>query len=557
MRHNKENEGSTKPKVIIIGGGVSGLSAGIYAQKCGFDVTIVESHRIAGGNCASWKRNGYQFEGGLHWLGGSKAGTPLNRAWRHVGALDDGVVIHTDEPFVEYRHETGTICLYRDTAKTEQHLLALAPQDSRIIRSFCRGIKTMSLLPTTLTDIKGVKVTGKKETESLGDLIKTLRALRVLLKYSKIVREDYAKRFTHPGLSEFIQAIPGEQQGIGMLMMTMGSLAGGDGGFPEGGSVPFVQRMVRTFEACGGTLLLSTRALKVVVKQGKAVGVEVRGKGGITGKPVQTDCVRAGMESADAKPGPAGESNADAETRLASANNTSAEASLLKADAVIVASDTMKADALFSEPLQSVWLAKIRAITSPTSAVLVSLGINCDLSRHAKGFIMRFPQPLRYADKQVEYVLVSNYAGDQNYAPAGKTVLTMQLPGDTYDFWVQARAEGRYVAEKRNIQEQVERALTEQIPEIAGCIEVCDIATPLTYERYCDNWRGSWMTEITSALEARPYPPTVDNISALYFCGHRMMPPGGYPPAILSARTAVQHLCKDTGTVFVSEEGHS
>jgi len=513
MSHSEKSEENARPKVIIIGGGVSGLSAGIYAQKCGFDVTIVEGHRIAGGNCTSWKRKGYQFEGGLHWLGGSKAGTPLNKAWRHVGALDDSVVIHTDEPFVEYRHETGTICLFRDTAKTEQHLLALAPQDSKIIRLFCRGIKTMSLLPTTLTDIKGVKVTGKKETESPGNLIKTLRALRVLLKYSKIAREDYAKRFIHPGLSEFIRAIPGEQQGIGMLMMTMGSLAGGDGGFPEGGSVPFVQRMVRTFEDCGGTLLLSTRALKVVVEQGRAVAVEVQG-------------------------------------------NVNAETILLKADAVIVASDTMKAEALFSEPLKSAWLTKMRATTSPTSAVLVSLGINCDLSKQPKGFIMRFRQPLRYADKQVEYVLVSNYAKDSHYAPVGKTVLTMQLPGDTYDFWAQAKANGRYAAEKQSIQEQVERALAEQIPEIDGCIEVCDIATPLTYERYCDNWRGSWMTEITSALEARPYPPTIDNISALYFCGHRIMPPGGYPPAVLSARTAVQHLCKDAGTIFVSEERH-
>ena len=27
-------------KVIVIGGGIAGLSAGIYAKKCGFDVVI-------------------------------------------------------------------------------------------------------------------------------------------------------------------------------------------------------------------------------------------------------------------------------------------------------------------------------------------------------------------------------------------------------------------------------------------------------------------------------------------------------------------------------------
>ena len=37
-------------KVIVVGAGVSGLSAGIYAALAGFDVTVCEKHRVAGGN---------------------------------------------------------------------------------------------------------------------------------------------------------------------------------------------------------------------------------------------------------------------------------------------------------------------------------------------------------------------------------------------------------------------------------------------------------------------------------------------------------------------------
>ena len=33
-------------KVIIIGGGIAGLSAGVYARRSGFDVTILEQHTI-------------------------------------------------------------------------------------------------------------------------------------------------------------------------------------------------------------------------------------------------------------------------------------------------------------------------------------------------------------------------------------------------------------------------------------------------------------------------------------------------------------------------------
>jgi hypothetical protein len=51
-----------------------------------------------------------------------------------------------------------------------------------------------------------------------------------------------------------------------------------------------------------------------------------------------------------------------------------------------------------------------------------------------------------------------------------------------------------------------------------------------------------------------PYPAVVKGLSGVYFAGHRMMPPGGLPPALMSGRAAVQYLSKDTKTLFVSEE---
>ncbi|HOE56630.1 MAG TPA: oleate hydratase, partial [Bacillota bacterium] len=55
-------------KVIIVGAGIAGLTAGVYALQSGFDTTIYESHTIPGGACTSWRRKGYLFEGGLLWL---------------------------------------------------------------------------------------------------------------------------------------------------------------------------------------------------------------------------------------------------------------------------------------------------------------------------------------------------------------------------------------------------------------------------------------------------------------------------------------------------------
>ena len=57
-------------KVAIIGGGVAGLTAGIYLQKDGFNVEIFEKCGVVGGNLTGWKRNGYQIDNCIHWLTG-------------------------------------------------------------------------------------------------------------------------------------------------------------------------------------------------------------------------------------------------------------------------------------------------------------------------------------------------------------------------------------------------------------------------------------------------------------------------------------------------------
>ena len=57
-------------KLVIIGGGLAGLSAGCYARASGFDVTIVEHNLALGGVCTAWHRGPYLVDGCIHWLAG-------------------------------------------------------------------------------------------------------------------------------------------------------------------------------------------------------------------------------------------------------------------------------------------------------------------------------------------------------------------------------------------------------------------------------------------------------------------------------------------------------
>ena len=50
-------------KVIIIGGGVAGFSAGTYLQLNGYETEIIEKNPVAGGSCICWERSGCYIDG--------------------------------------------------------------------------------------------------------------------------------------------------------------------------------------------------------------------------------------------------------------------------------------------------------------------------------------------------------------------------------------------------------------------------------------------------------------------------------------------------------------
>ena len=62
-------------------------------------------------------------------------------------------------------------------------------------------------------------------------------------------------------------------------------------------------------------------------------------------------------------------------------------------------------------------------------------------------------------------------------------------------------------------------AISEVIPEIRNAVAVTDMATPLTYERYCSTFEGSYMTDWPPFR--RLYHAPVRYREGLYFTGQR------------------------------------
>ena len=76
-------------EILIIGGGVAGLSAGIYSRLAGHSATVCERHFRAGGNLTGWQRGEYHIDNCIHWLTGTNPNTGTYKMWEELGALDD------------------------------------------------------------------------------------------------------------------------------------------------------------------------------------------------------------------------------------------------------------------------------------------------------------------------------------------------------------------------------------------------------------------------------------------------------------------------------------
>src|SRR6266403_2734933 len=87
----------TDPDVVIIGGGVAGLSCGCYLQMNGYRTVILETNRDPGGLCVAWDRGPYVFDGCMSWLTGIHPSSTFHRMWNELGAINGRRVLNRGE----------------------------------------------------------------------------------------------------------------------------------------------------------------------------------------------------------------------------------------------------------------------------------------------------------------------------------------------------------------------------------------------------------------------------------------------------------------------------
>ena len=98
--------------------------------------------------------------------------------------------------------------------------------------------------------------------------------------------------------------------------------------------------------------------------------------------------------------------------------------------------------------------------------------------------------------------------------------------------------------------------LEQRFPGISKEVEMVDVATPLTYERYTGNWKGSFegwlMTPQNASTIFKRMRQTLPGLQHFYMCGQWVEPGGGLPTSIASGRRLVQTMCKEDGKKFAT-----
>jgi phytoene dehydrogenase-like protein len=499
-------------KIVIIGAGIAGLSAGVYSRMNGFDTEIYEMHQLPGGLCTAWKRKGYTFDGCIHWLTGSGPADSFHQLWKELGAIDGRQFIDHDI-FQSYTGTDGrTFNLYTRADRLEAHMLELSPADTGLINTFCERIRKFSGF--------GMPMDKAFEMYGFPDMIRMMARMRPYMqdmnRMNAMTIGEFAGRFSDPLLKEGLELIFGlPSYSLFSLVMTMALLNNRAGGFPVGGSLEFARSIEKKYLGLGGIVHYGKKVEKILVTNDGGRGSRATG-------------IRLG------------------------------DGTVIHADHVISAADLKTTvdqmlDRRFIEPQHE---ELFREVPLAPSSVQVFFGVNGIFSPEpdSAAYAYQIDEPVMIGNEKHSRITERNYKYDRSLSPEGKSVISSLFVVKDFGFWENLRKDrDAYTAEKERILDAVSGVLEKRYPGFRAAIETADVVTPMTYVRYTGVYRGTYMTWILSGKNAgkfRMVKKTLPGLKNFWLSGMWVMPPGGVPTGAKTSRDIIQLICRQEKQKF-------
>ena len=480
----------SKPTILIVGGGLAGLSAGIYALASGYEVHLFEHHSQPGGVCTAWERDGFTFDGCIHWLLGATPGHAFRQIYEEVGALTDLRLLPVDH-YARILHEpSGTrIDITRDLDRFVADARGWHPEDGERIAELVAAARSLRgfEMPLDLGPF-----------EQLTWLAEHWRQLRVFGQFSRSL-EETAEGLHHPLLRLAVRRLFNPKVGLPFALMVLSELEAGQLAVPEGGSGVFSENVARRFRMLGGQLHLNADVTEILVEQDRAVGVRL------------------------------------------------ADGAEWRADRVISAASGY---ATIFRMLHGAYTSKgIRARYAEWDVfdgmLVASFGVDRPWPGQPPQLEVHLEHPVRVGLSDVDELQVRTFSHDPTLAPEGKGVVQVMIPAD-FDYWSDLHHDNAaYALAKERLAADLLAALEPVLPGIGQAVLTTDVATPYTFWRFTRAWRGSyegWMP--TAERMSARMENTLPGLEGFHMCGQWTQPIAGVPTSLASGREVVKAICE-------------
>jgi phytoene dehydrogenase-like protein len=491
--------------ILIIGGGVAGLSCGCYLQMNGYQTEILEANPVPGGLCVAWDRGPYVFDGCFRWLVGTNPSSTFHRIWNELGAIAGRPIVEPDE-FLRFEGADGqALSLRSDLDQLTRDFKHIAPEDNALIDDLMRAARRCAPLDPPERPLELMRSLEKTKL-----LIRYFPMLFTIGKWKNREFATYVAAYRNPFLRQALTAIVGDTRMSALvLVMVLGWRSRKNAGYVAGGSRAFANAMADRYARLGGVLRYNTRVASVTVQNGRATGVRC------------------------------------------------ADGSEIPATTVVSCADGRTT--LF-KLLEGRYLTKLLRYAYEHYAVFpalfqVSLGINCTFPDAPREISLPLAHPLIVDDAtRHERIEVAVFGCDSGLCPAGKSILIARFAG-SFDYWAKLKQHqpDDYAQAKQKLLQEVIGILDQRFPGLARHLEQTDLATPATFERYTSNWQGSiqgWLP--TPRILGRRFPRTLRGLKDFFMAGHWVEPGGGLPSAALSGKYVAQLICARDKKVFAA-----
>ncbi len=259
---------------IIIGSGMGSLTAATFLAKQGQKVLILERHYTAGGFTHIFKRKGYEWDVGIHYVGSMEKETSILKKifdyiteeklkWADMGEVYDRIVIGDK-----------TYDFVKGVGNWTEKMIGYFPGEEQAIRKYLDLVFDCS---KTSRNFFIEKTFSPLMSKLFGWFFR-----KSYLKYSRKSTYDVLKGLTDN--EELIKVLCGQYGDYGLTpkkssfamhaSLVRHYFSGGF--FPVGGSSQIVETIAPVLHRLGSAILISAEVSEVIIEKNTAVGVKMK-----------------------------------------------------------------------------------------------------------------------------------------------------------------------------------------------------------------------------------------------------------------------------------------